>query len=378
MKLEDLKNITGIIHAGGHYAEEYEYYHRLCGDNQLWFEPLPHCYSVMRDRLPPTVKTANFALGNDNRKVTMHLASNNCESSSILEPRIHQQLMPVITFNGICEVSMITLDSYLDHNPYNTLVLDVQGYELEVLKGATKTLQNIDYIWTEVNFDYLYDGCALIGDLDSFLLDFQRVYVSDYGGWGDALYIRKDKKILKVIVAKYQEDVEWTKNIPLADVIVINKDPAVKTDYDLPNDAGRECSSYLDYIVKNYDSLEGEYLFTQGRYTDQAPELLAELFNRRYFGHQYECRHDGAPHWITPYAPAPLHTYSHFLGIPLQSHYRFKCGCFMRLNAQHIRAHPRSFYELMLRVAQNDPESSHCIERLWAVIFPVLKNDTEG
>jgi hypothetical protein len=68
--------------------------------------------------------------------------------------------------------------------------MDVQGYELNVLKGAVETLKDIDYIWTEVNYEELYNTCALMEDLDAFLepLGFKRMFNSDYGGWGDAYY----------------------------------------------------------------------------------------------------------------------------------------------------------------------------------------------
>jgi hypothetical protein len=36
------------------------------------------------------------------------------------------------------------------------LKLDVQGYELEVLKGGEKTLTNLDYILIEANLEQLY------------------------------------------------------------------------------------------------------------------------------------------------------------------------------------------------------------------------------
>jgi len=174
---------------------------------------------------------------------------------------------------------------------------------------------------------------------------------------------------MKIIVAKYKEDVSWTDKLG-GEVIVINKDPAIKTSYDLPNHAGRECSSYLDYIVKNYDSLEGEYLFTQGRYDDQAPEIIDQLFAKRYFGHYYECNADGVPHII-----APLHTYARFLGVDRQDRYKFRCGAFMRLNADHIKEHSKEYYEMMLRVCKEEPISSHCYERLWSLIFPILQKD---
>jgi hypothetical protein len=71
--------------------------------------------------------------------------------------------------------------------------LDVQGYELEVFKGAVDTLNSIDIVYTEVNFEDLYKDCCLVEDLDGFLLGFgfRRVLTdARYGTFGDALYLK--------------------------------------------------------------------------------------------------------------------------------------------------------------------------------------------
>jgi N-acetylglutamate synthase-like GNAT family acetyltransferase len=76
---------------------------------------------------------------------------------------------------------------------YNLLSMDVQGYEMEVLKGAEELLPRIDYIITEVNTKELYSNCALLPEMDSFLQTrgFTRVEtVMTDRDWGDALYVR--------------------------------------------------------------------------------------------------------------------------------------------------------------------------------------------
>ena len=78
---------------------------------------------------------------------------------------------------------------------YNFLNLDIQGAELKALKGMEEYLDKVDYIYTEVNEDYVYKGCALVSELDEFLgkYGFTRVETSWAGNckWGDAFYIKK-------------------------------------------------------------------------------------------------------------------------------------------------------------------------------------------
>jgi hypothetical protein len=73
--------------------------------------------------------------------------------------------------------------------------MDVQGYELEVLRGGSNTLQYIDYLYCEVNRNEVYEGNAYIQELDDYLSSYsmKRVETSwwDDGDWGDALYIKE-------------------------------------------------------------------------------------------------------------------------------------------------------------------------------------------
>ena len=60
------------------------------------------------------------------------------------------------------------------------------------LKGAIKSIKYAKAIYLEVNEKELYKNCALIGEIDTFLsqYNFKRVLtnITEYG-WGDALYI---------------------------------------------------------------------------------------------------------------------------------------------------------------------------------------------
>jgi hypothetical protein len=93
-----------------------------------------------------------------------------------------------------------TIDTFferqnIDPSEYTFWNFDIQGAEMLALKGASKSIQYAKAIYLEVNVKELYKGCALLHELDSFLLlnGFERVltHILDHG-WGDALYLRKD------------------------------------------------------------------------------------------------------------------------------------------------------------------------------------------
>ncbi len=86
------------------------------------------------------------------------------ESSSVL-PMMdrHRQLWPFTQRSQPISVPMITLDAFTASLPLAEplfLKIDVQGYELSVLEGATATLRKVAAAVMEVNFEPLYEGQA--------------------------------------------------------------------------------------------------------------------------------------------------------------------------------------------------------------------------
>ena len=70
------------------------------------------------------------------------------------------------------EVHISTLDDWADKKgvaKVDFIKLDVQGAELDVLKGAEKTLRSVRALEIEVQFNPLYKDVPLFGDVDRFL-----------------------------------------------------------------------------------------------------------------------------------------------------------------------------------------------------------------
>ena len=201
LEFEDLfkkynMNVSGVIHIGAHYGEEVSNYVNLGIDDIVLFEPLKENFEVLKNNvseLNANITGYCVALGNKNQNVNMFLSSNNLESSSVLKPKIHLNLHPEVVFSGEESVEMKRLDDFSFEN-YNFINLDVQGYEMEVLKGAEKTLENIDYLYCEVNRNEVYEGNAYIEEIDNYLSNYNMRRVETFwwydGPWGDALYIK--------------------------------------------------------------------------------------------------------------------------------------------------------------------------------------------
>jgi FkbM family methyltransferase len=195
-------NIRGVIHIGAHYGEEVKDYIDLKINNLSFFEPLSNTLQILEDNLSNYADKAHiqifpYALGNEEKDVEMYVSDHGGMCSSILKPKIVLEQYPGIKFPKKETVKMIRLDDVeIDIADYNFINIDVQGYELEVLRGAEHTLKNIDYVYTEINVEEVYENAPHVDELDQFLLTYGFTRVeTDLSGitWGDALYIKTNE-----------------------------------------------------------------------------------------------------------------------------------------------------------------------------------------
>ncbi len=203
-------NIKGIIHVGAHYGREFKEYLKNNVKIIHGFEPVKKNYKILSKnvkKLKGEIKIYPFALGNQNQtKKEIFLSNNNeAQSSSFLKPFLHLDQHPEITFDQSEIVKIKRLDDFKIKNS-NYISIDVQGFELEVLKGSTKTLKEIDYIYCEINTAETYKNNPLIEDIDSYLKKYKFLRVETFFlnykrffflpkkcTWGDALYIKNFK-----------------------------------------------------------------------------------------------------------------------------------------------------------------------------------------
>lgn len=158
-------NINTIIDIGanrGQFLMEYvKYFPRA---RFYCFEPLENECLHLKELIKNynnDITIINSALGNEDgtKKMYKHEYS---PSSSILDTTDKcLEYYPQIKNQSKIEIPITTLDRYtsrvnVGENNEILLKIDVQGYELEVLKGAEKTLKMITACLLEINFEPLY------------------------------------------------------------------------------------------------------------------------------------------------------------------------------------------------------------------------------
>ena len=192
----------GVIHVGAHKAEENSVYVDMGIDDVIWIEGNPELYQQLKDNFHKKGnQILNYLVSDIDDKEYEFKITNNGESSSILELGTHKEKHPHIfvsevkalkskTIKTICAENNINLKSF------NFLNLDIQGAELLALKGMGDLIKDIDYIYTEVNVDYLYENCALMDEIDSYVSQYgferKETKILDQYGWGDAFYVKKN------------------------------------------------------------------------------------------------------------------------------------------------------------------------------------------
>jgi FkbM family methyltransferase len=186
-------DIKGVLHIGAHHGQEYATYEKLKINPIIFIEALPHTYSILKSNVPDSCICINTAIGNGIGQVDMYVdEANTGGSSSILKPKIHLEQYPHITFPHKITVPFTKID-LLSIPSCNFINMDIQGYELEALRGAEDYLIQVDYVMLEVNRAEVYEGCAKIDEVDTYLHQYglQRVETDWAGGtWGDAFYIK--------------------------------------------------------------------------------------------------------------------------------------------------------------------------------------------
>ena len=202
-------SLNGVIHVGAHRGEEIFYYEKLGAKKVIWVEPNPDVFKEMEvfltDASVCVESTAfEYAASNvDHEEVNFHLyygpdagwlvGNKGCSSLLKAKGRFESWHKKTII------VETITIDTLIEENGYTIsdfqlLNLDVQGAELLVLEGATKTLDNIKYISTEAtwnNPDYvgnvMYDKLKLFLESKGYI---EEEVINHGPDWGDALFVK--------------------------------------------------------------------------------------------------------------------------------------------------------------------------------------------
>lgn len=180
-----LSLVSGVVHVGANLGHERDLYHQH-DLNVLWVEPIPVIFNQLAKNIEGFDKQiAAHALITDvdGKRYDFKVANNYGGSSSIFDLKEHKEIWPEIDYIASIKLSSNTLDTLLAHeniNPdvYDALVMDTQGSELLVLKGALNNIHRFKYIKTEVSDFEIYKDCYQLKDIEEFMSEHGYVEVT--------------------------------------------------------------------------------------------------------------------------------------------------------------------------------------------------------
>lgn len=136
------------------------------------FEPLSEAYShllINSKNDPNWIVAPRMAIGNKEGRKTINVSGNSYSSSILKMTGTHIKGAPDSAYIDSEEIYINKLNNiwktFLKNEDNIFIKIDVQGYELEVLKGATNILSMIKGMKIELSLVPLYEGQLLFLDM---------------------------------------------------------------------------------------------------------------------------------------------------------------------------------------------------------------------
>ena len=138
------------------------------------FEPLPGPAATFRRLFSskPEVALHPIALGQRSGPAKMNVSRRSDSSSLLAITPMQARVFPGTEMIGVQTVDVSTMEECLESQmivPPALLKIDVQGAELDVLKGAAKLIGMFNHIYVECSFAQLYEGQALAHEVVEYL-----------------------------------------------------------------------------------------------------------------------------------------------------------------------------------------------------------------
>jgi hypothetical protein len=189
---------------------------------------------------------------------------------------------------------------------------------------------------------------------------------------------------MKVIIARFNEKIEWIKQLTNVECVVYNKGKDKLDGYNSINlkNVGREGHTYYKYICDNYENLDNYIIFLQGNPFDHSPNIIKNInliSNNVNFNDDFLFLSE---HILN----TNLNNCPYHFGLPLRNVYNkifgndnndididimFGAGAQFIVSKKAILKRPINFYQNIVKLLEYDinPIEGFVIERFHKLIF---------
>jgi len=200
-KLQEFFSVRprGVLHVGAHRAEELPGYRHSNFGPVIWVEAQEHLIPDLRRVVEPhgDVVLDACVWSEAGIELTLKISSNG-ESTSLYHMGTHELHHPHISVVREVSVTTSVLSDIVPEDFFFDFVnLDIQGAELEALKGMGILLDEVKWVYVEVNREALYEGIPLVDELANWLKNrgfVRAVSLWTEYEWGDSLFIRMESR----------------------------------------------------------------------------------------------------------------------------------------------------------------------------------------
>ncbi len=198
-----------------------------------------------------------------------------------------------------------------------------------------------------------------------------------------------------VVVARYNESIDWLRIFDAASIVIYNKGRMLGDKYKVipMENKGLEVSAYLRYIVDNYDTLPDVVFFCQGAIHDHVFDMRRSALFEKYIDlgekmcsqswtiGQVDSGFEAGRlrYWNGELADAGMDVEEFFHEyvdsdpmINLRDGYKIYNAAIFSVRRELIGSRPREYYQRLLEMpalAYQRPEVAHFFERSWYYIF---------
>jgi FkbM family methyltransferase len=151
----------------------------------LSLEPIPACFEQFRKKFQydSNIIISNIAASDSVGTVAFSVSVDTGASSLLPMGKLQKEIFPDSTKITKINIQTNTLDFITQSSKVGDnifLKIDVQGFELNVLRGANEILKKTKLILVETSFDSFYEGQALFCEVYKYLIERDFMYLHSF------------------------------------------------------------------------------------------------------------------------------------------------------------------------------------------------------